>query len=88
MACRIEVNRELLTTEETTKQYKIMENSMQQDNPLLEQVLDGAVAYAYLRELPITIIGTSSSGFFANQKSRSPADVLSKHIKYKDLEVQ
>ena len=76
LAYRVEINPDLMSSNEMQEQFETMGKSMHKDNPVIAQVLDETLNYARMRELPITIFGTSSSGSFVDQKSRSPADVL------------
>ncbi len=89
VACRAELLPTCLSTD-AEKDFQDIQNTIKETDPMLLRSLEEPVDYAKMRELPITIFGTRSSGSYVNKEGSglAPGAVLGKHVNYKNLEVQ
>ncbi len=89
VACRAEINPDCLSPLAQT-QYEEVQAKITEKDPMLLRSLVEPVDYERMRELPITVFGSRSSGSHVNKKGAglTPGAVLNKYVTYSDLEVQ
>ena len=89
VACRAELRPTCLTAD-AEKDFKEVQAKIKETDPMLLCSLEEPVDYAKMRELPITIFGTRSSGSHVNKEGTGlpPGEVLRKYVAYSNLEVQ
>ena len=88
VACRAELLPTCLSAN-ADREFKEVLEKIKEVDPILLCSLEEPVDYARLRQLPITIFGTRSSGSHVNKgDGLPPGTVLGKYVTYANLDVQ
>ncbi len=86
LACRSEIRSISYLMGDEKQVFAQLMEKVSTDYPQIDKSTRETVEYAYLRTLPTTIFGFSSSGTVLNGQGKSPGAVLHEHIVYDNLD--
>ena len=88
LVCRSEIRSVSYLMGDEKQVFAQLMEKVSTDYPQIDKSTGETVEYAYLRILPTSIFGFSSSGTSLNGQVKSPGAVLHEHIVYSDLDFQ